>query len=101
VNRRPGGFVQEIETDDAVGVNVGMYWYGVLLVFDEDDFWGFCSDQCTLVGVNYTGGVVSKRTYGVALAEVEFQAVSLATVERIVIQDFDVHQPLLQIVCRN
>jgi hypothetical protein len=45
VNRGPGGLVQEIETNDAVGIDVGMHRYGVLFIFDEHDFWGFCEKR--------------------------------------------------------
>jgi hypothetical protein len=31
-------FVEEVEADDAVGVDVRMPWYGMLGIFDEDYF---------------------------------------------------------------
>jgi hypothetical protein len=39
VNRAPALFVEEVETDDAVGVDVRVPWNGMLGVFDEDYLW--------------------------------------------------------------
>jgi hypothetical protein len=42
VHRAPALFVEQIEADDAVGVDVRMHGDRVGNVLDEHAFWGFC-----------------------------------------------------------
>lgn len=49
LHRRPALTAEEIQTDDAVGVNVWMYWYLPVCSLDEHDLGKFCR------GVNVVG----------------------------------------------
>jgi hypothetical protein len=42
VDGAPTGAVKEVEADDSVRVDVGVPWYWVRCVFDEDDLGCFC-----------------------------------------------------------
>ena len=44
----PALLSEEIEADDAVGVDVGMYWDGSIGQMDEGDLWGFYEEVARL-----------------------------------------------------
>lgn len=42
LDRAPACAVQEVQADDSVGVDVGVYWDGTVGLFDEEDLGCFC-----------------------------------------------------------
>jgi len=79
MNWAPGLLVEQVEAYYTVRVDMGVYWYLVFGVLDEDNFWGLNR---------------------IAWAKLEHQPVCLVLVQRVVVQDFDVHDPFLEVVCR-
>jgi len=74
----PSSLVQKIEADYTVGVDVGVNRYLMFSVLNEDDFRCF---------------------YRVGVAELELEPVRLTLVQRVIVEDLNIHVPLLQIDC--
>ena len=74
MDRTPALLIEQVQADYAVRVDVRMHGNLVFGVLDEYNFGGF--DR-------------------IALAESQFEAVGLVLVERIVVQDTNVYDPLL------
>jgi hypothetical protein len=88
---------QKIETDDAVGVDVRMHGDGAVRRFHEGDFGGFYE---TLVsrGNEYDRTLEGGRTYRIIVGEFKVESIGFSLVDRIVIENADVHLPFSQIL---
>lgn len=80
LNRTPALLTQEVETYDAVRIDVRMYWYWSVGLLDEGHF---------------------GRLYWVLGPESKHQSEGLVEIERIVVEDFDIEVPCLEVVGRN
>jgi hypothetical protein len=116
---RPAGRAEEVETDDAVAVDVGVdgdfadegggVWGrggGGGEVgggrgggdVQEDDFGGFWWWGWGLACWGGGRDGWGRRTDGVVVAEAEAEAVGLVEVEGVGVEDLDVHLPLFEVV---
>lgn len=104
--RRPTRLAQKIKADDAVAVNVWVHrdspgclrggWE-----CDKLDFWGLCKKTKTnTIKIPLLPKVQFRwfLTNGVFGRESKLESVCLIFVERVVIEDFDVHLPFFQTV---
>jgi hypothetical protein len=80
MDRTPALLIEQVQANYAVRVDVRMHGNLVLGVLDEHNF---------------------GRFNRVALAEAQFKAVGLVLVEWIVVQDTNVYDPLLIVLCRD
>lgn len=71
---------QEVETDDSVGVDVGMDRNRPVVRLQKGDFGGF----------DRVGG-----------RELELETIRLALVKRVFVKNFDVEKPFFKILCRD
>lgn len=87
---------EEVETDDAVGIDVGVHgngpdWRGLL---GEGYLWRFCWGQYR---DDKGPGVVG--TNRVFLIKLELQAIHLALIDWVRVQDLDIQLPFLEVFC--
>jgi len=90
VNRRPTGTVEQIEADDAVGVDVGVHWNRTVGLLVEGYLWGFCRPVSIFAGTKRQ----RRHTYGIHLGEVELETIDLIFVKRILVEHLDVDEPV-------
>lgn len=80
-----------------------MHWDRTVWSSDEGDLGGFCNiyvSICYKVGVG--GGVgVGVRTNWICISKLEFQAECLIYIDRIRIEDSDIHKPLCEAIGSN
>lgn len=108
LHRTPSLLAEEVEADDAVRVYVGMNRNRPVGKLHEDDFGRLCKREppgqrmCQLNTLIYpvtSGG--QGHTNGIRRAEAKLQPVSLVLVERVVVQNFDVQEPFLEVLSRD
>lgn len=103
LNRAPALAVQQVKTDDAVGVDVWVKWDGVLGVAEEDHLWslqsGRVSNEAQEIDMARACKRETKYLNGIALAEGEFEPVDLALIYGVCVYDAYVHEPFCEIIC--
>lgn len=108
MNWAPALASEEIKADNAVGVDVRMQRYRAISQLDKDDFWGFCEGASGVSGRNSTRAYDAvgaagqqRRTDGILRGELELQAINLALVNGVVIENSNVEEPFVEVVGRN
>lgn len=103
--------VEQVEADDAVGVDVRVVGYWVRCVADEGDFWWLFGGGSACGAVNEVMGIMGGRLVdtveymsyldGVLSTEHKLQPVRLALVYRVRVDNLKIHKPSLEVVGVN
>lgn len=96
LDRAPTLVAQQVETYDAVGVDVRVHRDRAVGLLDEGYFWRFCTAVSLIVSGSSDVGQI--HTDRVGRAELELQPVDLVFIQRVVVQNSYIEEPFIIVV---